>query len=187
MMSHWFQQFSCCCHFVLYQHVPTQLSQLPTSCRNELVIAASFQFSCMTPKKVESASIETRAWGLSGITSSSSSSWCSCTIPVTVRCYQRRCMIVNIEKTDMKCFSVLVFCAAVLLGINSVSWTLLKGWTATFSKTYSSIWCSENSRGMMQSDMSIQSLTWVQWVVLIHLTSCLMLYALFIIMLPVKS
>lgn len=34
---------------------------------------ALFQFSCMTPKNVESASMETRARGLHGITSSSSS------------------------------------------------------------------------------------------------------------------
>lgn len=84
-MSDRLQQFSCCCLSVLYQCVLTQLSQPPTSCNSEQrgyrLHPVLFQFSCMTPKKVESASIETRAWGLFGITSSSSSSWCSCTIP----------------------------------------------------------------------------------------------------------
>lgn len=41
-------------------------------------LRALFQFSPMTPKNVES---ETRAWGLHGITSSTSSPWCSCTPP----------------------------------------------------------------------------------------------------------
>lgn len=55
---------------------------LPASC---VIVFIPSQCSCMTPKKVESASIEIRAWGLFGITSSSSSSRYSLTMPVTER------------------------------------------------------------------------------------------------------
>jgi len=81
-----FQQFSCSCRSVLYQRLLTQVCVFPTSCYSEVDTyhphTVSFQFNRMTPKKVESSSIEMRAFGRKGITSSSSSSWSNCTVPV---------------------------------------------------------------------------------------------------------
>ena len=79
--------------FLLLWHTPLSASphsaqcRFHTSCEQRYHLhAVLFQFSCMTPKKVASASMEMRTLsmrGLSGITNSSSSSWCSCTMPVT--------------------------------------------------------------------------------------------------------
>lgn len=133
------QQFSCCCHSVLYQHPLTQLSvsslhPATTSCTvHRPIHTVLFQFSCMTPKKVESASIEMRAWGRSGITNSSSSSWCSCTMPVTEdtgRRHQRRPKIGGIKdikgKTDIMSAQASVLLDMVTL---QVSGAVLEGWT----------------------------------------------------------
>lgn len=86
--------------FLLLWHMPLSASphtaqcQFPTSCQQRYHLhTVLFQFSCMTPKKVASASMETRTLsmrGLSGITNSSSSSRCSCTMPVTEDTYRMK-------------------------------------------------------------------------------------------------